>query len=71
HGSLVAAPRRVCLPDCPTPTSPALADHYYPRAGHIVAAVRETLGLRADPSDLAVSAGVELDKPNPAFTGPF
>lgn len=71
HGSLVAAPRRVCLPDCPTPTSPALADHYYPRAGHIVAAVRETLGLPADPSYLAVAAGTELDKPNPAFTGPF
>ncbi|MEN9633874.1 MAG: hypothetical protein RL077_2278 [Verrucomicrobiota bacterium] len=71
HGVLRAAPHRVCLPDCPTPTTPALADHYYPRSGHIVAAVREMAGLSADPSDLAVPAGVELDKPNPAFTGPF
>jgi len=69
--ALRAAPRRVCFPNCPTPTSPALAADYYPRSGHIVAAVRETLGLPADPADLLVPAGVELDKPNPAFTGPF
>ena len=70
-GSLKAAPRRVCFPDCPTPTSPALAAEYYPRAGHIVAAVRATLGLPPDDMDLAVPVGAELDKPNPAFTGPF
>jgi pyruvate/2-oxoglutarate/acetoin dehydrogenase E1 component len=69
--ALRSAPRRVCLPDCPTPTGPSLAAEYYPRAGHIVAAARETLGLPADPADLAVPAGAELDKPNPAFTGPF
>jgi acetoin:2,6-dichlorophenolindophenol oxidoreductase subunit beta len=69
--SLKAAPRRVCFPECPTPTSPSLAAEYYPRAGHIVANVREMFGLASDDSDLAVPAGVELDKPNPAFTGPF
>lgn len=71
HGVLASAPRRICLPECPTPTASALADHYYPRSGHIVAAVREMFGLRADPGDLAIPANVELDKPNPAFTGPF
>jgi len=70
-GSLKAAPHRICFPDCPTPTSPALAAEFYPRSGHIVAAVRKTLGLPSDSGDLAVPAGVELDKPNPAFTGPF
>jgi pyruvate dehydrogenase E1 component beta subunit len=69
--SLKSAPRRICLPDCPTPTCPSLADHYYPRAGHIVAAAREMFGLPADDSDLLVPPNVELDKPNPAFTGPF
>lgn len=69
--SLKAAPRRVCFPDCPTPTSPSLAAEYYPRSGHIVAAVRQTFGLAADATDLLVPAGVELDKPNPFFTGPF
>jgi acetoin:2,6-dichlorophenolindophenol oxidoreductase subunit beta len=71
HGVLTCAPRRICLPDCPTPTAPALADHYYPRSGHIVASVREMLSLPADPADLAIPPNVELDKPNPAFTGPF
>jgi pyruvate dehydrogenase E1 component beta subunit len=68
---LKAAPRRICLPDCPTPTCPSLANVYYPRAGHIIAAAREMFGLPADASDLSVPPGVELDKPNPAFTGPF
>lgn len=69
--SLRAAPRRICFPECPTPTSPSLAAEYYPRAGHIVAAVRESLRRQPDENDLLVPAGVELDKPNPAFTGPF
>ena len=70
-GALKAAPRRVCFPDCPTPTSPNLAAEFYPRSGHVVAAVREVVGLPADSRDFLVPVGVELDKPNPAFTGPF
>jgi len=70
-GSLKAAPRRICFPDCPTPTSPTLSAEFYPRAGHIAAAVRQTLRRPPSESDLLVPAGVELDKPNPAFTGPF
>jgi len=69
--SLKSAPRRVCFPDCPTPTGPSLAAEYYPRAGHIVAAVRETLAWAPQADDWLVPVGVELDKPNPAFTGPF
>ena len=71
HGVLASSPRRVCLPDCPTPTTPGLANHYYPRSGHIIAAVREVAGLPQDPTDVALPEGIELDKPNPAFTGPF
>jgi acetoin:2,6-dichlorophenolindophenol oxidoreductase subunit beta len=71
HGLLSSAPCRICLPDCPTPTSPALAEHYYPRSGHIVAAVRAMFGLSPDADDMVVPPGVELDKPNPSFTGPF
>ena len=70
-GSLRAAPRRVCFPDCPTPTSPTLSAEFYPRAGHIAAAVRQTLARPPVAEDLLVPAGAELDKPNPAFTGPF
>lgn len=71
HASLQSAPEIVVLPDCPTPTSPALAAEFYPRAAHIIAAVRRTLGLPVDPQIFAVPAGAELDKPDPAFTGPF
>lgn len=71
HGSLQAAPELVASPECPTPTSPALSAEYYPRAPHIVAAVRRTLGLPVDALLTAVPEGVELDKPDPAFTGPF
>jgi len=28
-------------------------------------------GQPPDPADLAMPPGVELDKPNPGFTGPF
>ncbi len=68
---LKAAPKRVAFPDCPTPTSPALAAEFYPRHGHIVNAARETLGLAPDPAVLLVPSGQQLDVPNPAFTGPF
>jgi pyruvate/2-oxoglutarate/acetoin dehydrogenase E1 component len=71
HGSLQSAPELVASPECPTPTSPALSAVYYPRAPHIVAAVRRALGLPVDASLTAAPEGVELDKPDPAFTGPF
>ena len=68
--SLAAAPRRVCLPDCPAPTTAALADHYYPRAVDIARVAFEMLGrvvppLSGDPPDHP------LDIPDPSFTGPF
>jgi pyruvate dehydrogenase E1 component beta subunit len=68
---LKAAPSRVCLPDVPSPTAPALAAHYYPRAGHIVAAVLQQFGRKPDPALTAVPDGVHLDVPDPTFTGPF
>lgn len=69
--SLKSSPERVCFPDCPTPTSPSLAAAFYPRAGHIVAAARRALGLPASADDIASAPHTELDKPTPAFTGPF
>jgi pyruvate dehydrogenase E1 component beta subunit len=71
HGSLKAAPRRVALPDCPTPTTPALANHYYPRAAHIVAVARAMFGLPVDKKSLELPKGMLLDAPDKSFTGPF
>lgn len=69
--SLKAPPRRIALPDYPAPTSPALSDGYYPRAAHIVAAVREMFGRPVDEALFAVPDGQRLDQPDPDFTGPF
>jgi pyruvate/2-oxoglutarate/acetoin dehydrogenase E1 component len=64
-------PRRVSLPDCPTPTTPSLANHYYPRAAHIVMTARGMLGLSVDDSILHMTTPVPLDVPDKSFTGPF
>ena len=67
---LKSPPQRVALPDCPTPTSHALTDHYYPRAIHIAVAARRMMGLSVDKiTDMATP--VPLDVPDSSFTGPF
>jgi pyruvate/2-oxoglutarate/acetoin dehydrogenase E1 component len=71
HGVLTVAPRRITLPDCPTPTTPALADYYYPRVPHIVAAAREMMGLPVDKKSLEIPKGTLLDAPDKSFKGPF
>lgn len=68
---LKSPPRRVARPDCPTPTTPALTNHYYPRAVHIVATARRMLGLNADEPVLHLETSVPLDVPDMSFTGPF
>lgn len=68
--SLKCAPRRIALPDCPTPTSRALADAYYPRSFDIANAVREMLG-RETIREAAEDRPKYLDIPDPSFTGPF
>jgi pyruvate/2-oxoglutarate/acetoin dehydrogenase E1 component len=66
---LKSPPRRVCLPDHPAPTSPALAARYYPRAIEIEAAAAEMFGI-ATPESHELPA-IPLDIPDLSFTGPF
>jgi pyruvate dehydrogenase E1 component beta subunit len=68
-GELKAAPVRVSIPDSPAPTSPALAAHYYPRAVHIVAAVKKMLGQ--DGGSITEKLSQPLDVPDKLFAGPF
>lgn len=72
-GQLKSAPQRVTLPDCPTPTTRALSNYYYPLPAHIVAAVRSTLGLPFDPDPFlsVVPEDKSLDVPDKSFSGPF
>ena len=72
YDSLKSAPRRVTLPDLPTPSTPALANAYYPRAIEIVNAALETLGRSATEEDvLGIRHDMPLDVPDKSFIGPF
>lgn len=68
--ALKSPPVRIALPDCPTPTSPAIANHYYPRAIDIAAAADRMFGTMREPVAMTVS-DTPLDIPDPTFTGPF
>jgi len=70
-GKLKNPPVRITLPDCPTPTSPALANHYYPRALDIVATALKMLGRSLDESLFIETSTIPLDVPDKGFTGPF
>ncbi len=69
---LKCPPRRIALPDCPTPTSWALANTYYPNAVNIVNEARKMIGL---PQKTVEDSGRfhdgPLDVPDKTFTGPF
>jgi pyruvate/2-oxoglutarate/acetoin dehydrogenase E1 component len=63
-------PRRIALPECPTPTSPALAAKFYPTASDIVsAACYMVQGRTWRPA--VVPSFDRLDVPDASFTGPF
>lgn len=64
-------PRRVALPDCPSPTTPALANRYYLRAVHIAAEAQRMLGLDLSDASAETAAPWPLDVPDKSFTGPF
>ena len=68
---LKCTPQRITLPDCPTPTTQALANKYYPRAIHIVEVARKILGIKGEIFDLKMKEPLPLDVPDKEFTGPF
>ena len=75
--ALEAPPQRIGLPDHPTPSSASLAASYYPGSADIVDAVAATTGLTDEKaSDVREKlaeerAALPIDKPDPAFKGPF
>ena len=69
---LKVAPQRVAMPDCPMPSTPALANLAYPRARDIAKLAAYMMGRELNPEALNVAAPSEpLDVPNKNFTGPF
>jgi len=70
-GDMKSPPRRLALPDCPTPTSRALTKYYYPRAAHIRTIARQMLGLPPADEKPQLDEPVPLDVPDKSFKGPF
>ncbi len=74
---LKSSPKRITSPDFPVPTSPALANHYYPLSTDIAKAVLEKLKKPKEDFDYLDKISKErfkdvlLDLPDPNFTGPF
>lgn len=68
--AFTCSPRRITLPDCPTPTTPALSAVYYPQPADIVRAVRQMMERDEDYMQRE-EAMTALDVPDTSFTGPF
>jgi pyruvate dehydrogenase E1 component beta subunit len=65
-------PRRIGLPFCPSPTSPSLAEAFFPRAQEIVQAVADL--FQVDPARIPPETrltGRWHDVPDPSYTGPY
>jgi pyruvate dehydrogenase E1 component beta subunit len=69
--ALKAAPRRISLPDVPSPSTPALAKYFYVRAPDLVMAVREQMGKSHLKGVSLPEPATPLDIPDPTFQGPF
>ncbi len=69
--ALKQAPRRICLPDYPTPTSSALTQGFYKRAEDIVVAVGEMLKMSLSVDQLISQRRTPHDVPGAWFKGPF
>jgi pyruvate dehydrogenase E1 component beta subunit len=67
---LKCAPRRVALPDAPTPTSHAVAQYYYPRAIDLYRVACELLNMNYQEPENPLKS-TQLDVPDKSFTGPF
>ncbi len=69
---LKSAPQRLTFPDLPTPTSPVLANVYYPRTLNIINAIRSMFNLPGKTEEeLGIIHKQPLDVPDKSFTGPF
>jgi len=71
-GSFKCAPGRIAFPDVSTPTSWALANHYYSKTSDIVNAARKMFGLPLlSDKEFGISFDAPMDVPDKAFRGPF
>lgn len=69
--SIKTTPIRIALPDHPCPTSPALSNHYYPRAHHIIVEISRLMGRQSGADINESSSASRFDVPDSSFKGPF
>jgi pyruvate dehydrogenase E1 component beta subunit len=72
--NLTTPPKRITLPEAPSPCTPALTKFYYPRAKDIVETARSMFGssqtFKSNQSYTQEDT-IAFDIPDPTFTGPF
>ncbi len=68
---LICAPVRIGMNDSPSPSTRALANHYYPRAKNIAEVISKMLDKTVDLNILFPKTDIPLDVPDPSFRGPF
>ena len=71
YDSLKQSPKRIALPDFPTPTSRALTKGFYKRAEDIINIVSNMLGKNLVGSELIDRGEIPYDVPGDWFKGPF
>jgi pyruvate/2-oxoglutarate/acetoin dehydrogenase E1 component len=68
---LICAPVRIGMNDSPSPSTRALANHFYPRAENIAKLISKMMSKKLDMTTLFPKHNLPLDIPDPSFTGPF
>lgn len=68
---LKKAPVRIGFPECPSPSSPALSPHFYPRAKDIAKNVCHLMDVEIPDNEIPIMHSGPLDIPDTSFTGPF
>ncbi len=69
--SLKKAPKRIALPDFPTPTSISLTKNFYKRANDIIKSVYLLVGKKLQSDSLIENNDIPPDVPGDWFKGPF
>src|SRR5258706_4036698 len=67
-GDLKCPPRRICLPDFPTPTTSALTDRFDRREADVVRIAGELMVPVASVADIVAVPKAPLDLPGPMVT---
>ena len=68
---LICKPARIGMNDTPSPSTRALANHFYPRAIELVGKISEIMKLDIDLKSVLPNINTQLDIPDPSFKGPF